>query len=422
VRTLEGIEVTFSFYARGTGSSAITPFYEQFFGTGGSPSTTNTVELTPVSLTGTWTLYNQTFVIASAAGTTLGTNNDDFLRVGIDFTLNGLTDVYLTNMLLEEGNQVTQYPYQTFNQIEQEFTAINPTGMINWFSLVDPPIGWLECNHQEVSRITYVDLFQETSFRLNGDSSSGSNVITNVDTTNLAGASYYLYDGETTAAASTITLENTAALSVGMLITSSSFNNVVSIVSIDSPTQVTVSAPADNVGTVTVPTNFYTTRGTEFTSSKFAATTYVLTIDSANEITVSANAIASGTSSILFYLNGAGDGVNTFNTPDYRGYSPMGRRGAASPTVWSATGSTGGERQHWQLASEVGAHEHDVPENDPPITGYVYTTNPEPGEETWSSGTGAGSFVYRGTTGKNISSSAFNIIHPVRVDMACIKT
>ena len=86
VRTFAGETVIVSFWAKGTnpataGNLAIT--LNQFFGTGGSPSSQNLLTQQTYVLTANWTRYSFTFAVPSIAGKTLGTNNDDHLALWI---------------------------------------------------------------------------------------------------------------------------------------------------------------------------------------------------------------------------------------------------------------------------------------------------------------------------------------------------
>lgn len=84
VRTLAGTTVTFSFYAKAaSGTPTITPSLRQYFGTGGSPSADVTTTGSAITLSTSWARYQQTFIVPSITGKTLGTANDHYL----DFTL-----------------------------------------------------------------------------------------------------------------------------------------------------------------------------------------------------------------------------------------------------------------------------------------------------------------------------------------------
>lgn len=88
------------------------------------------------------------------------------------------------------------------------------------------------------------------------------------------------------------------------------------------------------------------------------SSTTVLTIDSGTQITLSANATATGSPSLTFFPYGAGDGSTTFNIPDLRGRMPIGIGQGASLTNRVA-GQTGGEETHVLTEAELASHQHD---------------------------------------------------------------
>ena len=82
VSTLSGQIVTLSFWAKADASKNIAIEFLQYFGTGGTPSSSvSGIGVTTVSLTTSWTKYTVTTSIPSIAGKTLGTANDHFLAV-----------------------------------------------------------------------------------------------------------------------------------------------------------------------------------------------------------------------------------------------------------------------------------------------------------------------------------------------------
>jgi len=413
-RTLESEQVTISFYARGTGSSMITPFYEQYFGSGGSPSLTNTVDLTPISLTGTWTEYQQTFTIDSAGGKNLGSNDDDQLRVGIEFSINGLTNVYLTNMLLEESDTATQYPYVPNNEIESQQNSVNPPGMISAFGRYTAPVGWLECETPAaiVSRTTYIDLFQATSITLNGDTSNGSDVVSNVNTAKLAGGSYITQTATTTAGTGVIT-GLTGALSllaIGMRVSCSDYSTLATIASVDSDVQVTVTG-ATGVAGGSDAIYFYYNLGTEFTCTGFTGVVSILRKINATSYQASAKATASGTTGILFYAYGGGDGTTTFTLPT--GGQAMAAIGGDDLNIISnGLGAYGGFLEKKIPLSQMPAHTHSVP------TSYQTGGGSLPNTFVTSVGATYGPIDTLSTGG----GEAFWTLPPTRRHLMCIKT
>ncbi|HEY2416796.1 MAG TPA: hypothetical protein VGH84_02680 [Steroidobacteraceae bacterium] len=77
VRRLAGKTVTISFWAIGTAAMKLGVSFDQYFGTGGSPSATVEGAGQSVTLTGSFARYNLTFTLPSISGKTLGTNNTD---------------------------------------------------------------------------------------------------------------------------------------------------------------------------------------------------------------------------------------------------------------------------------------------------------------------------------------------------------
>ena len=90
---LDGVErlsnrtVVLSFYAKAaTGTPKIGARLVQNFGTGGSPSAEVALAVQTATLTTGWVRYSFTFTLASVAGKTLGTGNDDHTRIEIIFS------------------------------------------------------------------------------------------------------------------------------------------------------------------------------------------------------------------------------------------------------------------------------------------------------------------------------------------------
>jgi hypothetical protein len=106
-----GQTVTLSFLARNNGASAKSIGWEseQYFGSGGSPSSTVNSFYTSVSIpTGSnFVRYSVTVALPSTAGKTFGTNNDDFLS--LRFYDLGVANIDLTELQLEIGSVATSF-------------------------------------------------------------------------------------------------------------------------------------------------------------------------------------------------------------------------------------------------------------------------------------------------------------------------
>ena len=124
VRTLAGQTATLSFWAKAaTGTPSVAAYFQQFFGTGGSPSASINVDGQKTAITTSWARYSFTFNIPSISGKTLGTNNNDILRMfiatsaGSDFNArtNSLgiqsATIDIWGVQLEAGSIAT--PFQT---------------------------------------------------------------------------------------------------------------------------------------------------------------------------------------------------------------------------------------------------------------------------------------------------------------------
>ena len=124
VRTFSGKQVTVSFWAQGDTAGTVAVHFRQAFGTGGSPSAL--VEIPGqeiVLLNGVWQYYTLTFSIPSIAGKTLGTNNNDSLRLrfftfsnagssasaNLPNPVNFTGTMSLANVQVEEGDTATAF-------------------------------------------------------------------------------------------------------------------------------------------------------------------------------------------------------------------------------------------------------------------------------------------------------------------------
>jgi len=82
VRTFAGQTVTLSFWAKASSGTPKVAFeWQQDFGTGGSPSSPSYGGRQNVTLSTSWARYSITTTVDSLSGKTIGTNNNDCLRV-----------------------------------------------------------------------------------------------------------------------------------------------------------------------------------------------------------------------------------------------------------------------------------------------------------------------------------------------------
>jgi len=81
VASLSGNTATASFWAKADAGKNIAVEFQQYFGTGGSPSANVEVAPATVTLTTSWAKYTVSAAIPSITGKTIGSNNNDFLQL-----------------------------------------------------------------------------------------------------------------------------------------------------------------------------------------------------------------------------------------------------------------------------------------------------------------------------------------------------
>ena len=104
VRRLSGKTVTLSFWGVATAAGKkLGIVLDQFFGTGGSPSSQVNGTAQTVTLTTTITRYSLTFAIPSASGKTVGTNHDDATTVQICYSSGATNAAHYGNPGVQSG-------------------------------------------------------------------------------------------------------------------------------------------------------------------------------------------------------------------------------------------------------------------------------------------------------------------------------
>lgn len=121
VRTFAGQTVTVSFYAKADTSRTYALVLEQYFGTGGSPSTQVAAGQTTFSITSSFQYFSFTFNIPSISGKTLGTSGDDYF--GVNFILYKGDNNLLNDTLGAIGTwSIT--PYLDLSQVQIETGSV----------------------------------------------------------------------------------------------------------------------------------------------------------------------------------------------------------------------------------------------------------------------------------------------------------
>ena len=163
VETLAGKTVTLSFRARASvGGTQMGLRYEQFFGTGGSPSALAGANPPDTfSLTTSWAFYKATFTIPSIAGKTLGTNSNDWLGIFFRMPINAIFQIDISNVMLNEGGDAADWHLMGENEnhelsLIQRFlcksynTDTNP-GTATWAGAVIANVMWIGGNDMSSS-------------------------------------------------------------------------------------------------------------------------------------------------------------------------------------------------------------------------------------------------------------------------------
>lgn len=111
VRTFAGQTVTFSFWAKAAVSTTLANVrIFQRFGSGGSPSVQEQINLAASVVVGTsWARYSYTATLPSIAGKTLGSDDNDYLTVSIGMPLNATFTVDIAQAQLERGGIATPF-------------------------------------------------------------------------------------------------------------------------------------------------------------------------------------------------------------------------------------------------------------------------------------------------------------------------
>jgi len=146
VRTFAGQTVTLSFWAKADAAKNIAVEFEQFFGSGGSPSTGVTgIGVTTLSLTTSWQKFTVTAALPSISGKTIGTDGNNYLAMVVWFDAgsdyNARTDTLgqqsgtfdIAQVQLEAGSVATPFerrPVGTELALCQRYYERLPVGLL----------------------------------------------------------------------------------------------------------------------------------------------------------------------------------------------------------------------------------------------------------------------------------------------------
>lgn len=111
VSTLAGQTVTLSFTALQANIPSLNILAVQYFGTGGSPSSTVSTAFPTLTMSGgsTRTRYSVTVTLPAISNKTKGTNKDDWLGIVFNLPVNATFQFSLTDVQLEAGSEQTPF-------------------------------------------------------------------------------------------------------------------------------------------------------------------------------------------------------------------------------------------------------------------------------------------------------------------------
>lgn len=162
-------EISFSIWAMSTSSDPLNVYVEQYFGSGGSPSATVTTQILLTTLTPVWTKYTGQITVPDVSGKVFGSNGDDSLNLCIGLPLNSISNLSISGVQLNQGDELTALTTSTvwddlFRNTNTSLSAFQTGDYILSIFNGNRP-GWILCN----------DLTIGSSF--SGSSHTGNNVL-----------------------------------------------------------------------------------------------------------------------------------------------------------------------------------------------------------------------------------------------------
>ena len=323
-------KVTISWWAKlNTGSSLTMNLSAlRHYGSGGASDETIPINTSDITVTDSWQQFTYTWTPGETTGNTIGSAGDDYLKIQFKLPAEDTYDIEINNFILQDGEIGTPvYPEQSDHETYNSVGGAFPGTIWDYAGHSDPN-GWFSCDGREISRSSFPELFAVSHFTQSG----------------------------TLNASTTVTaLTDTSSMFAGMHVTGT-----------NSP-----------------------------------ASTTIASVDSATQITLSAAATGSGSTTLTFYLWGAGDGTATFNIPDFRGRVGIGAGTGTYPSASAfVPGMYGGEETHALTGTENGPHTHTYNE-----TGFVAGS-------TIVSGSGLTESLVSTTSGSSGTGSPHNNMQP----------
>lgn len=203
VQTLSGHSVTLLFSARcrNVPSASLLPHFYQYFGTGGSASTTVDNFLNSVTLTNAWQQFRQTIPLSNITGKNIGTSGTDALVLSFQFPSNLLCGIDISSVQFTDGQNTLDFILESQNDqrlriyrdVSQWFEtgdykiSIRPTASPGWVVCDDGTIGNPYSNATHAGDFTkalfgYLWAFSNLYVPIfNSDGTAGSRTSANAD-------------------------------------------------------------------------------------------------------------------------------------------------------------------------------------------------------------------------------------------------
>lgn len=319
VRDYEQKTVTVSFDARSPTSEPVELLYEQYFGTGGTPSATNQVAIKTFPLTPNWAKVSATFTISGLNGKIVGTNNDDEFRIYIRFSNDTICAVDIVNVYKTISDKVKPYPFQRYEEVVSISDSEVPVGTLLPYCGFTSPSGFLFANGSAVNRSAYVNLFNNITFNITGSTSNLSKIISTPTNITLLRSGWYL-EGEGVPSGAMI-VGTQMAIACDTTVSSTTISHIVSKV----PLQVgwTISGAGIPEGAIIAT---ITSGGIATLSVAATATATGVTLDVLKDVVAISKAATASASAVPMAISpyGFGDGTTTYNLPDTRGRAIIG--------------------------------------------------------------------------------------------------
>lgn len=170
VNTFSGNTITISAWVYFQTSDNLIIKTEQYFGSGGSPSSNVFTFSSPIVIpAATWVEVSFTTPIASIAGKTLGTNADDHFGVIFSYPPNAVNDFWITAVKVIPGSVVTPYAPRPpgaelalcQRYVQKSYADIAPPGFVSFAGCVTEVL--VDAAHASFS-IEFPVLFRTTPF------------------------------------------------------------------------------------------------------------------------------------------------------------------------------------------------------------------------------------------------------------------